>query len=123
MKIRLYIDEDAMSRSLVNGLQIRGADVTTVVEQGREGLEDAQQLEFSTLHGRVLYTSNTRDFYQLHREYLSQGKTHAGIIFVPQQRYSVGEQIRRLLHLIRVKSAESMINNIEFLSTWEQISS
>jgi len=121
MRIRLYIDEDAMSRSLVNGLHIRGADVMTVAEHGREGIGDAEQLEFSTFHGRVLYTSNTRDFYQLHREYFSQGKTHAGIIFVPQQRFSVGEQIRRLLHLIRVKSAESMMNSVEFLSAWEQI--
>ena len=43
---------------------------------------------------------------------------HAGIIVITQQRYGIGEQIRRLLRLIAAKSAEDMQNNIEFLSSW-----
>ncbi|MEE4356845.1 MAG: DUF5615 family PIN-like protein [Desulfococcaceae bacterium] len=120
MKIRLYMDENVMSRSLVNGLRARGVDVLTVSESEREGLDDSEQLEFSTVQKRVLYTSNTRDFYQLHTEWLRGGKSHAGIVFVPRERYSSGEQIRRLPHLIRVKSAESMIDNVEFLSAWQE---
>lgn len=118
MHIRLYIDEDAMSRALVNGLRARGVDVMTVVEEGRTGREDIKQLDVATLQGRVLYTYNIADFYRLHTQYMNQNKSHAGIIFVPQQRYSVGEQIRRLLNLIAIKSAEDMINQIEFLSIW-----
>ncbi len=120
MKIRLYMDENVMTRSLVNGLRARGLDVHTVSESEREGLDDSEQLEFSTVQKRVLYTSNTRDFYQLHTEWLREGKSHAGIVFVPRERYSSGEQIRRLLHLIRIKSAESMIDNVEFLSAWQE---
>jgi hypothetical protein len=118
MKIRLYIDEDAMSRALINGLRARGVDVTSVKEEERRNLDDRSQLEFSTKQGRVLCTSNIGDFYQLHTEYLRQGKNHAGIIFIPQQRYSVGEQLRRLLKLISTKSAETMQSQVEFLSAW-----
>jgi hypothetical protein len=118
MQLRLFIDEDAMSRAVAHNLRMRGIDLTTVVEEQREGLDDAAQLDCATSQARALYTFNVRDFYQLHTEYLAQGKSHAGIILAMQQRYSVGEQVRRLLRLIRVKSAEAMHNEVEFLSHW-----
>lgn len=118
MQIRLFVDEDAMSRALVNGLRARGIDVLTVGEVARKKLEDFEQLEFATSEGRVLYTFNTSDFYQLHTEWLTQGKAHAGVVFSPQQRYGIGEQIRRVLKLMRVRSAEEMIGTVEFLSHW-----
>ena len=46
------------------------------------------------------------------------GKSHAGIILAVQQRYSVGEQMRRLLRLISALTTEEMRNRIEFLSAW-----
>ena len=118
MQVRVFVDEDAMSRALVNGLRARGIDVLTVGEGARRELEDDEQLEFATVTGRVLYTFNTSDFYRLHAEWLTEGKAHAGIVFAPQQRYGIGEQIRRLLKLVRVRSAEEMIGNVEFLSHW-----
>lgn len=118
MQIRLFVDEDAMAHALVNGLRARGVDVLTVGEGARRKLEDNEQLEFATSQGRVLYTFNTSDFYRLHTEWLTQGKAHAGIVFAPQQRYAVGEQIRRLLKLIRLRSAGEMIGNVEFLGDW-----
>ena len=118
MQIRLYIDEDAMYHWVITGLRARGVDVTSVTEEGREGLEDVDQLEFAKTQERVICTSNVGDYYRLHTEYLRAGKTHAGIIIITQQRYGIGEQIRRILRLIAAKSAEDMRNNIEFLSSW-----
>ena len=118
MQIRLYIDEDTMSRALVAGLLARGIDVRSVIEEGKAGLDDIDQLEFAKEQGRVLCTCNRRDFYRLHTEYLREGKMHAGIIVIPQQRYGIGEQIRRLLRLISTKSAEEMEGQVEFLSAW-----
>jgi hypothetical protein len=109
VRIRLFLDEDAMAHALVNGLRARGIDVLTVGGVARKRLEDAEQLEFATSQGRVLYTFNTSDFYQLHTEWLTQGKAHSGIAFAAQQRYAIGEQIRRLLRLMRARSAEEMI--------------
>lgn len=118
MQIRLYLDEDSMSKALAHNLRLRGIDVTTVAEEGRQGLSDLEQLEFATSQGRVICTGNVGDFLQLHTEFLSSSKTHAGIIIIPRQGYSIGEQIRRLLRLIKSKSAEVMWNNIEFLGNW-----
>lgn len=49
---------------------------------------------------------------------MAEGKTHGGIILAKQQNYSVGEQLRRLLKLIAIKSVEEMQNQVEFLSAW-----
>ncbi|MCZ7569437.1 MAG: DUF5615 family PIN-like protein [Ardenticatenaceae bacterium] len=115
MQIRLYVDEDAMARAVVRGLQARGIDVITVLEAGMSEQDDRAQLAYAAAQGRVLYTFNVGHFYQLHSEYLAQGKSHAGIILVYRQRYSIGEQIRRLLKVIARKSAEEMKNQIHFL--------
>ena len=58
---------------------------------------DDTQLGLAASKGRLLLTANARDFAQLHRDWLCQGKTHSGIMLVPQQRYSTGEIVRRLL--------------------------
>jgi hypothetical protein len=38
MKIKLFIDEDMMSRSLLKGLRARGIDVLSVLDEQRVGL-------------------------------------------------------------------------------------
>jgi hypothetical protein len=46
--------------------------------------------------------------------------SHAGIILVPQQRYVLREQLRRILKLVATESAESMRDDqVEFLSAWQ----
>lgn len=96
----------------------RGVEITSAQEMGLVAVPDRTQLEWCQAQGRVLYTFNVRDFYALHTEYLSSGRTHAGIILAPQQRYSIGEQMRRLLRLIAIRSATDMHNQVAFLSAW-----
>ena len=55
---------------------------------------------------------------RLYSNLMRAGESHAGIILAVQQRYSVGEQMRRLLRLIDTLTAEEMRNRIEFLSAW-----
>ena len=74
MQLRLYLDEDASSRSLARGLRARGVDVLTAVEAGKLQTDDPAPLEFATQNGRVLYTYNVSDFYQLHTTWATQGK-------------------------------------------------
>ncbi len=118
MTIRLYLDEDSMDQDLVQALRVRGVDLMTPQEAGMLAREDREQLDYATDQGRVLYSFNVGHFYQLHTTYLTTGKTHAGIILSPQQRYSAGEQMRRLLKLIAMKRAEDMQNQVEFLGAW-----
>jgi hypothetical protein len=118
--IRLYFDADSMQHAVLAGLRARGVDVTTALEAGITGVTDEEQLDFARTQGRVLFSFNVSHFYHLHSECLSHGKPHGGIVVAPQQRYSVGERIRRLLSLIAVKTAEEMSNRLEFLSDWPE---
>src|SRR5437762_1161098 len=97
--LALYMDEDSMRTVLVQALRTRGVDVLTAQEAGMVGQPDADHLAFATGEGRVLCTFNVGDFWALHGEYLLAGRSHAGIVLMPQQRYAIGEQLRRLLRL------------------------
>jgi Domain of unknown function (DUF5615) len=118
VKIRLYLDEDTESQGLLTALRSRGVDVISAAESGMTGASDEEQLAFSAASDRVLYTFNRGDFLRLHTAYLVAGNHHAGLIVALQQRYRVGEQMRRLLRLIADKSVADMRDNVEFLSTW-----
>ncbi len=117
-QIRLYIDEDSQSRALVLSLQERGVDVETVLTMNRRGFTDEEQLIWATQQGRSLYSANVGDFYSLHTQFLSEGRAHAGLILNPNQNFSVGVQMKAILKLIATKSAEDMINQVEFITKW-----
>ena len=118
MRIRLYLDEDAMDRDLADALRQRGVDVLTALEAGMIARPDKEHLEFAVSQDRVLYSFNVGDFAALHAEFASTGNHHAGIILARQQRFGPGEQMRRLLRLIAKRNAKEMQNKIEFLSSW-----
>ena len=113
--IRLYLDEDAEQRALVDGLRARGMDVLTAFEAGMVGRTDREQLEFAIERERTIYSLNVRDFANLHKEYLQASEDHFGIVLIPSQRYGVGEKIRRLVSFVNAKSAAELHNQIEFL--------
>jgi hypothetical protein len=114
VKLSLYLDKDSMaiSRCRSSGT---GADIQTVAEAGLRGKNDDAQLQGPAGMRRAIYTSNVSDFCRLHQQYLENGAEHAGIIVVPRQRYSVKQQIRLLLNLLKAKSAEEMRNTLYFL--------
>ena len=116
--VRLYIDEDSMSRAFVRALRSRNVNVLTALEAGMIERADLEHLVFATKHTRVLYTFNVKDFFDLHTTLIQQNRSHAGLILVRQQNYSIGEQTRRVLKLIVTTSAEEMVNRVEFLSSW-----
>jgi uncharacterized protein with PIN domain len=118
VRIRLYLDEDAMDRALVAALRVRGVDVMTPRDAGMMEASDATQLAFVASQQRVLVTRNTSDFCRLHREWLSVGREHSGIVCMKQQQEALGIQLRSLLRLVNSMSAELMRNRLEFLSNW-----
>ena len=114
--IKLYLDEDTISRALIRALRARGVDILTAQEASLIGASDEAQLAFAAEQGRTIFSFNTRDFAVLHRQYLSQRQVHAGIVVSDQ--IQVGLIVRRLLKLIDAKPAEEMQNWLEFLSNW-----
>lgn len=117
-QIRLYLDEDALQDALVQALQNSGVDVVTVADADKLSFSDEDQLTWAAQHMRVIYSFNMGDFHCLHSVFLAEAKSHHGIILAPQQRYSIGEQLRGLLKLIAERSAEDMINQLVFLSAY-----
>jgi hypothetical protein len=113
--IRLYVDVDATEHAVVRALRHRGIDVLTAAEAGHEVFTDDQHLAFSASVGRSLYSFNVCDYARIHAEYLASGRSHAGIIIIPRQRYAAGEKARRLSNLIATSEAETMKDAIQFL--------
>jgi hypothetical protein len=114
------MDEDAMDSDLVEALRSRGMTVITALDAGLTGRSSTldQQLAFASEHGCVLYTFNVSAFYRLYTEGAGAGREHAGMILAPQQWFSVGEQLRRILRLRATTTAASMRNQVEFLGNW-----
>ena len=62
------------------------------LDTGLTGKTDEEQLSVATERVYGLYTFNVSDFYRLHTGWLNQGREHAGMILVRQQRFSAGER-------------------------------
>ena len=107
-----------MKNSLVGALRSAGVTTITPLDAGTIGHTDEQQLVFAAHAGYVLFTHNISDFQRLHTQWVNAGRNHRGIILVQQGRFSVGEQVRRLLRLLSSLSAEDMQDRIEFLANW-----
>jgi hypothetical protein len=89
-------------------------------DMNRLGELDEPQLEWATQEHRVLVTFNVGHFAQLHYQWMASSRHHAGLI-VSRQR-SIGEVMRRLLHLARTLEADDMLDRLEYLSNWWDLS-
>jgi hypothetical protein len=78
---------------------------------------DEAHLAYASSSGRVLHTFNVADFYELHRQFIETGREHAGLVLGTQQRYTVGERMRKLLRLRAEWTAEDMQNRVLFLTS------
>jgi hypothetical protein len=117
MELRLYLDEDSMDQRLVRALRARGLDVETALDADMVAQPDENHLRYAADAGRVLHTFNVSDFYELHGRYMNEGREHAGIVLATQQRYEVGERMRKLLRLRAERTAEDMHNRVVFLAS------
>lgn len=107
--IRFHLDEH-LHPGLAVGLRAQGIDVSTTIEAGALGADDPQQLAHATAEDRVFVTHDD-DFTKLH----AAGKSHAGICYCHQTKYSVGELLNMLLLVHGCMSAEEMRGHLEFL--------
>ena len=114
--IKLYLDEDTISRALIKALRSRNVDILTAKEAELVQIPDREHLEYATSQNRTILTFNTRDFVRLHTACLSTDRHHAGIIVSNQ--VQVGVIVRRLLKLLHSRSAEEMCDKLEYLSNW-----
>ena len=114
--IKLYLDEDTISRALIKALHSRNVDVLTAKEAALIQAPDQVHLDYATSLNRTVFTFNTRDFAKLHTTYLASSRHHAGIIVSDQ--LETGVIVRRLLKLLNARSTEAMQDWLEYLSSW-----
>lgn len=115
-RIKLYLDEDAQRTDLIQALRARHINVATASDANLLGQADDVHLQYATEQGRVIFTFNRGDFFRLHTEWLSSEQHHSGIVVSNQ--VGTGVVMRRLLRLIDAKSANDMLDWLEFLSNW-----
>jgi hypothetical protein len=97
--VKFYFDEDSAQHRLIAALRSHATDVTTSLDSGMNARDDESQLTLASVQGRVVVSAYARDFASLHRDWLEGGRSHFGILIIPQQRYSTGEIVRRMLRL------------------------
>jgi predicted nuclease of predicted toxin-antitoxin system len=106
---RLYLDEDVF-KSVAPALRTRGFDATSVHDLGHYGWPDAEHLAYAAEDGRAIFSFNIPDFIALHKTYLREGKSHAGIILSKQR--PIREVIHELLALLNRVTADEMQNQL-----------
>jgi len=94
-------------------LRERGIDALSFYDMHQQGCADATLLAYAASQNCILLTHNIRHFVTLHRQYLAEGRSHAGIL-VTNERY-IGQLLDRLLALIQVVTAEEMMKTLRFL--------
>jgi hypothetical protein len=114
--VKFYFDEDSAQHRLIAALRSRAIDVVTSLEAGMNARDDESHLTLAASQGRILVSANVRDFASLHREWLEQNRSHSGILIVPQQRYSTGEIVRRLLRV--ASSGIDLTSGLYYLSNF-----
>jgi hypothetical protein len=118
MQLRFHLDEDTEEHALVGALLQRGLDITTTAQMRLTSSSDDEQLNWASDQKRVLVTHNVADFCGLHQKLLRNHQHHCGILIIEQQRYSIGEVMRRITRLAATLSADQMRDRVEFLSHW-----
>ena len=107
-KLVFYTNE-SVNIAVAEGLKRRGVKVITARDAGNLGLSDEEQLEYARQKGMVIVTHDD-DFLTFSAEL-----EHKGIVFLHQQKYSIGDMIRNLKLLWDVVEQKDIKNHVEFL--------
>jgi predicted nuclease of predicted toxin-antitoxin system len=108
MSIKIYVDE-SVNVAIVEGLKRRGVNAFSAKDLGKLGLTDEEQLKTAIQNQAAIFTHDV-DFIKT-----AINKKHLGIIYVHQQKLTIGECIKKLKFIAETKTAEEMQNQILFL--------
>jgi hypothetical protein len=113
--IKVYLDEDVHTY-IAQALRLRGWVALTTEEAERRGTGDSDQILFATRQGYSILTYNINDYPRLHYEIVGRGETHAGIIVGTRE--DPRRNIRALLNLLNLLSAETITGQLAYLNNW-----
>lgn len=108
----VYLDED-VSVLVAALLQARGFDAVTARDEAMLTQPDTTQLAHATSLERCILTHNRVDYEQLHSHYLTEGRSHFGIIISSQR--SPYEMARRLAILLNNLTSEEIAGQLLYI--------
>lgn len=109
---KVYADED-VDILVAHLLVARGFDVKTARELAMLGKSDPEQLEFAVSLKRCLLTHNRLDFERLHTSYITNNKSHQGILIAKRRNdYEITERVAILLDTF---TADEIINQLFYV--------
>jgi len=117
LSLKIYLDDCAYDKRLVQLLRQAGHEVTTPVEAGTLGQHDNKHLNYAIYNKKILLTKNPPDFLALHEEL----KNHCGIIAIYQDNdvskdMTNTEIVKAISNLI--KAQVPIINCFHILNNW-----
>jgi predicted nuclease of predicted toxin-antitoxin system len=112
-KIALLLDEDVRPM-LGEILRQRGYDAIHVLEAGRAGKSDAEQLVYAVSQRGTILTHNIRHFRLLNQRYHEEDRQHFGILLSAQ--VPLRDLLRRALRFLGRHTADDLMNNVLWLN-------
>ena len=113
MAAKIYTNE-SVPVGVAAGLKRRGVAAWSALDSGNLGLADEAQLEYAARRQMIIFTYDA-DFLRLATEWSRKKKVHWGIIYVHQERLSIGECVRRLKELADAFNPVDFKDHVEFL--------
>lgn len=101
--------DESVNVAVAEGLKRRGIVAFFAKDLGKLGITDEEQLKTAIQIEAVIFTHDT-DFLRM-----AIDKEHFGIIYVHQQKLSVGECISKLKVIAEITKQHEMKNRIIFL--------
>ena len=100
--------------AITQGLLRQGMDVIRAQDCGLCGQDDEILLREATAQGRLMLTNDV-DFLVRHADWQAAGRSHAGIVYWHQDKYPVGEAIRRILDYATNTAPADAANVVKYL--------
>ncbi len=118
MILRIYLDDCAYSKTLVQFLQKAGHDVLTPADAGTTGFADDFHLRRASDESRVLITKDVDDFAALHQN----DPAHSGILGIyqyndPSKDMSAADIVNAIGNL--VQAGVPIPGNYWILNQWQ----
>ncbi|NJN59002.1 MAG: DUF5615 family PIN-like protein [Leptolyngbyaceae cyanobacterium SL_5_9] len=112
MLIAYYFDE-SVNRMICLGLRLRGVDVITVQEDGKQAADDNKILGRAIALNRPLVTAD-QDFLAIASTRLRQANLFPGVIFLRPQ-ISIGDAVETLEIYAKAGEPKDFINKVTYL--------
>ncbi len=113
MSLALYMDVH-IPRVITLALRMRGVDIVTAQEDGRENQSDAELLERATELGRVVFTFDD-DFLRETAKKGQEDRAFSGVIYAHPLRISIGQCVNDLELIAKAGEPEDLKNRVIFL--------